>query len=71
MNTKKIKKKYNKDDEFYEIFVEDLELKRAENLESISGFENKKRKRMYANSKKIDSIEKKIAKCQDMRKNKM
>ena len=51
--------------------MEDLELKRAENLESISGFENKKRKRMYANSKKIDSIEKKIAKCQDMRKNKM
>ena len=30
MNTKKNKKKYNKDDEFYEFFMEDLELKRAE-----------------------------------------
>ena len=51
--------------------MEDLELKRAENLESVSAFENKKRKRTYANSKKIDSIEKKITECQDMRKNKM
>ena len=67
----KNKKKYNKDDGFYEFFMEDLELKRAEDLESISAFENKKRKITYVNSKKVDSIQRKITECQDMRKNKM
>ena len=51
--------------------MEDLELKRAEDLESIAALENKKRKRTYVNSKKVDSIEKKITECQDIRKNKM
>ena len=67
----KNKKKYNKDDRFYEFFMEDLELKRVEDLESIPAFENKKRKITYVNSKKVDSIERKITECQDMRKNKM
>ena len=51
--------------------MEDLELKRAEDLESIAALENKKRKRTYVNSKKVDSIEKKISECQDIRKNKL
>ena len=63
----KKKERYDKDDEFYEFFIEDLELKRAEDLESISPLENKKRKRTYVNSKKVDSIEKKFTECQDMR----
>ena len=67
----KRKERYDKDDEFYEFFMEDLELKRAEDLESISAFQNKKRKRTYVNSKKVYSTEKKITECQDMRKNKM
>ena len=51
--------------------MEDLELKRAEDLESIAALENKKRKRTYVNSKKVDSIEKKISECQGIRKNKL
>ena len=51
--------------------MEDLEQKRTEDLESIAVLENKKRKRIYVNSKKVDSIEKKITECQDIRTNKM
>ena len=38
--------------------MEDLELKRAEDLESIAALEDKKRKRTFVNSKKVGSIEK-------------
>ena len=51
--------------------MEDLELKREEDLESIAALEKKKRKRTYVNSKKIASLERKITECQDIRKNKM
>ena len=64
------KEKYNKSDEFYSFFIEELEQKREEDLEAITVLENKKRKRTYVNTKKADSIEKKISECQDMRKNK-
>ena len=48
----KKKEKYSKDDEFFEFFMEDLELKKAGDLESIAPLEKKKRKRTYANGKK-------------------
>ena len=67
----KNKEQYSKYDKFFEFFMEDLEQKMAEDLESVAAFENKKRKRTYVNSKKVDSIEKKITECQDIRKNKM
>ena len=66
----KDKEKYSKSDEFYIFFIEELEQKREGDLEAITALENKKRKRTYVNTKKADSIEKKISECQDMRKNK-
>ena len=60
---KKNKEKYNKNDGFYDFFIEELEQKRAEDLESITALENKKRKRTYVNTKKLDSLEKKITEC--------
>ena len=48
----KKKEKYSKDDEFFGFFMEDLELKKAGDLESIAPLEKKKRKRTYANGKK-------------------
>ena len=66
----KDKEKYSKSDEFYSFFIEELEQKREGDLEAITALENKKRKRTYVNTKKADSIEKKISECQDMRKNK-
>ena len=66
----KDKEKYSKSDEFYSFFIEELEQKREGDLEAITALENKKRKRTYVNTKKVDSIEKKISECQDMRKNK-
>ena len=67
----KKKEKYNETDPFHDFLIDDLEQKREEDLEAISGLENKKRKRIYVNAKKIDSIEKKISECHDMRKSKM
>ena len=53
--------KYDETDPFHDFLIDDLEQKREEDLEAISGLENKKRKRIYVNAKKIDSIEKKLA----------
>ena len=50
--------KYNEDDIFYEELLENLQMRKNEQLESISAFEKKKKKnRTYFNSKKINSIE--------------
>ena len=53
--------KYDETDPFHDFLIDDLEQKREEDLEAISGLESKKRKRIYVNAKKIDSIEKKLA----------
>ena len=39
------KEKYNKSDEFYSFFIEELEQKREEDLEAITAVENKKKKK--------------------------
>ena len=55
---KKKLEKYNEDDIFYEELLENLQMRKNEQLESISAFEKeKKRNRTYFNSKKINSIE--------------
>ena len=41
----KDKEKYNKSDEFYSFFIEELEQKREEDLEAITALENKKKKK--------------------------
>ena len=41
----KDKEKYNKGDEFYSFFIEELEQKREEDLEAITALENKKKKK--------------------------
>ena len=41
----KDKEKYNKSDEFYSFFIEELEQKREEDLEAITAVENKKKKK--------------------------
>ena len=41
----KDKEKYNKSDEFYSFFIEELEQKSEEDLEAITALENKKKKK--------------------------
>ena len=66
-------KKYNPRDIFYNELTENLERKRDEDLETITAYENKrKRRHKYHNSsKKINSLEDQISESYDMRKNKM
>ena len=67
-------KKFNPRDIFYDELKENLERKRDEDLETITAYENKRkrlRKKYYSNCKKIESLEDQISESFDMRKNKM
>ena len=61
----------DEDDPFYFSIRENIERKYEEDLEAIKLFSKKKKKRKFNNSPVIDSIEKKIKNCEDIRKNKM
>ena len=70
-NLTKKKEKFDQDDAFYNSVLEVIERKRDEDLEAIEALERKKKKRKMFLSPAIDSIDKKIKDCNDMRKNKM
>ena len=63
--------KLDKDDPFYFLVYENLSKKSDENMETIEMFGRKKNKRKFQTTSTVDTIEKKIKNCQDLRKNHM
>ena len=63
--------KLDKDDPFYFLVYENLSKKLDENMETIEMFGRKKNKRKFQTTSTVDTIEKKIKNCQDLRKNHM
>ena len=66
-------KKYNRRDIFYNELKENLERKRDEDLETITAYENEKKRlrQKHHNSKQINTLEDQMSESYDMRKNKM